>query len=227
MAEVQFLGFGNTGFPDNDVQILPANPAQTRDVQFQGFGATAIGELSTQVQTYSPTLTGAPEFTEVNFVDMRKPVHRQLSPNVNDIVMMVVGGPTSGGQFINVRVVGAPFELNGDETPDPLPKTDLRLFKGPLAPSGLVGKIALFGVPTGLTLGTSAIRGMTGLIQIIDLAHAPGTPTTTFNVNTALIGFNEALPIQPTIGDRLIVPSTDVTLRRTPLLEIFLSQDEG
>lgn len=225
MAEVTFNGFAPTPSPEADTELLPANLEADAEVRFFGIGASAPGEHSTQVQIFSPTLTGAPEFTEISFDTMKAPINKILSPNINDILLVVIGGPTSGSKFVNVRTLSAQFELNGDIVNKGLVNNDLRLFRGPLGPSGLVGKTAQFIQPTGVDY-ISPMRGVTGKIHTITEGLAPGTPTTTANVDTMLIEFESALNSQPTIGDRFIVPSTDVTLRRTPILEIFLSQFE-
>lgn len=227
MADVQFLGFGNTGFPDPDVRILPANAAQGAEVSFLGIGATAVGELSTETEIFSPTLTAAPEFTEVSFDTVPAPVNAIESPNVNDIILFVVGGPTSGSLFVNVRTVSADFELNGRPAGERLVNDNLRLYAGPRSPSGLAGKIAHFLNPTGMTT-PAPILGVTGLVKNISDGAAPGTPTGSqpLVADSILIEFEGAIPVQPTIGDRFMVRSTDQTLRRTPILEIFLSQYE-
>jgi len=230
MADVTFYGLANASrFGDSDVEILPANPAtsQPDEVKFGGIGASAPGGLATESNTFSPTLTPRPEFTEVTFFTPQPPPPAIDSPNQNELVFFVVGGPTSGAQFVNVRVVAAPFELNGQVNNPSLVAIDLRLFTDAQQPSGIVGKIAEFSQPTGATQPVN-IKGVTGRIRTIGgIEFAPGTPTNSaLTRESYLVEFESALPVQPTIGDRFTVKSTNQTLRRSPVLEIFLSTDE-
>lgn len=231
MADVTFYGLANASrFGDSDVEILAANPATTQggEVKFDGIGASAPGELSTQSNTFSPTLTAQPEFTEVNFFTPPAPPQAIDSPNMNEIVFFVGGGPTSGAQFVNVRIVSTPpLEFNGQKGVPSLVSIDPRLFADAQAPSGIVGKIALFSQPTGATTPQN-IKGVTGRIRTIGgIEFAAGTPTNpALTRDSYLIEFESPLPVQPTIGDRFTVKSTDQTLRRSPVLEIFLSTDE-
>lgn len=238
MAEVSFIGGGNTGFPNSDVQLLPANAPQSADVQLVG-SAPAPGEESTLTEFFSPTLTAAPEFTQTEFFNDPKPVAASENPNDNDLLYVVVGGLTSGAQGVNVRLVRA-LKLEGDQFVEQGYITDnLQLYAGVLGPSGLVGKQVIFIQPTGIDT-LSPIRGATGIIaQVLDVPTgnsnngnplpsglaATGLAGTQFGyaaVNGIAITFADPISVQPTNGDRFIIKSDDRTLRRTPVLEVIL-----
>lgn len=236
MADVQFFGIGATGFPDPNVQILPANPGVSPDVQFGQASPTAVGELATQSETFSPTLTAAPGFTEVTFEtpsDPFPPISR--SPNDNNILLIVTGGPTMGGTQVNVIFAAAKkFEDDDfvEQPPVRYPTDDPRLFAvpGSAFPSGMVGLIARFIQPTGVS-EYAAIRGVTARIANIlpgatglgDPAPGESANATTFRDGYA-IEFDRALSPQATTGDRLVFArqDEDQVLRRSPILEIIL-----
>ncbi len=220
MAEVTFFGFGATGFPDPDVEILPANLPSEAEVQFEGFGATAVGELSTLVEIFSPTLTANPEFTQVDFFenpDTDPPLSE--NPNDNVLIYVVAGGPDSGSQAINVLIVPAPKFVEDEFIDRPPTVIDLRLYRGVLSPSGVAGKVATFLRPTGVSGAVAPgqnIRGVTGLIGQIGEPTGPNAGA----VNSII--FENPLPVQPTNGDRFVIDSDDRSLRRTPLIEVIL-----
>lgn len=210
MAEVTFIGGGNNGFPSTDTQILPANGAQSAEVSLIPSG-NAPGELSTQVEL----VANAPIDAEVDyFVDPQNPPASE-NPNDNDLIYVVVGGPTSGALGVNVQLVKASI-LEGETIVEQGYITDdLTLFAGPLGPSGLLGKEVIFIQPTGAS-APSPIKGITGTIGAIY--------TTPIGVGSLGVGLEFTAPItpQPTNGDRFIVRSDDRTLRRTPVIEIIL-----
>lgn len=230
MADVVFLGLGNTGFPDPRVQILPANPAQSAEVTFGGLAPNVPGELSTQSETFSPTLTAAPEFTEVEFFEPKASVTpASLNPNDNILIYIVTGGNTNpaadGFQIINVIARQAQKIEGEDFIEQPPVPIDLRGFAQPRIPSGVVGNIAQFIQPTGVDF-YDPIRGVTGRIQAI--AGIPTGPTA-FSGNGLLWGgaivsiiFEGVLPVQATGGDRFFIDADDRVLRRSPVIEVIL-----
>jgi len=190
------------------------------EVQFFGITPAPQNGGNREVEIFSPTLTPRAEFTEVVLFEPPSRQVRSENPNINDVLLFVSGGPTTGAQAINVLMVPAPVPL-GDGTilqQGPAPR-DLRLFPGPLSPLGVVGKIVVFVQPTGASM-FSPLLGVTGMIASV------GDPTglSDGSVPTAAcsISFVDPLPAQPTLGDRLVIVSDDRSLRRTPIVEVFL-----
>jgi hypothetical protein len=227
MAEVTFIGGGNNGFQTSDVQILPANAAQSAEVQLVG-SAPAPGEVSTLVEILADEIPVDPPVVDFYVEPPFEPF--SLNPNDNDLLYIVVGGLTSGAQGINVQVVRAPVIEGTGFAEQGYISDELSLFAGPLGPSGLIGKDVIFLQPTGVS-SPSPIRGMTGTIAIIldvptgYVGNAPVTvpPTDAELANGGVaIAFSAPLPIQPTNGDRFIIPGDDRILRRTPVIEVIL-----
>jgi hypothetical protein len=177
------------------------------------------------------------------------PIPFRTNINENDIVFLVIGGPTVGARAINVVVAAAPVpHADGTASEPNAAPQDLNQFQARHAPSGLGGKIALFGVPTNLgdLVATNIfadrlnIDGVTGLIDRVGIATGmvasgipfarPGFPDVgwegfrpaTLTDQVIAIIFSASLPFQPTIGDRLTIDSVDRSLRLTPLIEIVL-----
>lgn len=217
MAEVTFIGLGNTGFPDPNVQILPgARPSQA-EVNF--FGTNEGPSPTGAINTISELVPDAPlaEFTQVDFFEQPAFIPASENPNINDLIFIISGGPTMGALAVDVLVVPAVIPqsdgriLQGSPVAD-----DLRLFAGPHAPSGLVGKIVKFIQPTGVD-NYAAILGVTGMITMV------GEPTGVVSAPTGVsVIFDAPLNVQPTNGDRFVITSDDRSLRRSPIIEVIL-----
>lgn len=218
MADVQFFGIGADGFPDPNVQILQGNRPSQAETQFFGQSSGPPPALLQDVELFSPSLTARPEFTQVEFLSDPPPIPASTNPNDNDILLIVTGGPTSGAIAINVALIPAMVPQGDGSIVQPPPvDRDLRLFAGPLSPSGIAGKIVTFIQPTGAST-PAAIRGVTGTI-----AQVAGEPTGPVASPTGIaLIFESALSVQPTNGDRLFITSDDRSLRRTPVIEIIL-----
>lgn len=199
MADVVFYGYGAEGFPADDTQILTGQiSGDEAEVTFEGPNEFSVG------QGLSPTERDTvPEITDpavVVFDNAGPLAPDSLTPNENEIAFYVVDSTTTS---ITVRAVAS----DGSGVP-----TNLLLYQGVHAPSGLCGKTLEFTSPT--TASSQAITAMMGTRRVI----ASHTPT----------GFNFVDPIPlpgltgPTLTDRLLVRTSSQLLRRTPVLEILL-----
>jgi len=225
MAEVTFIGGGNTGFPSSDVQILPYNAPFIAESQIVG-SAPAPGEVSTLVELFTPTMLQEPQ---VEFYEIPAFVPFSLNPNENDLIYVVVGGMTNG-QLVNVQLRKA-LAIQGEDIAEQGLITDqLTLFPGVLGPSGLLGKQVVFLQPTGISY-PSPIVGATGTIaQVFEAptgkaksgSDVPAITPTVIADNGVGLSFENPIAYQPTNGDRFIVVGDSRILRRTPLIEVIL-----
>jgi len=193
MAEVQFLGIGqSTGFDNRSITQTPfVAPPATAEVE--NFGVTRNvdpdGPLDVTVQFFTGMAT-APR--EVDY-DVSPPP-APLSEDPDDVAYMV--HPTGGSNSVTqMSLVNA-----ADDRPP-----NLNAIAGV---NGLVGKTFRFIAPTGATSITPVLEGVSRRIA----SHSD-----------VLISFATGLSTVPSTTDRGFILEQDRLLRRSPVVEIILS----